>query len=659
MNERFYLRSLIYLFLSLVIVKESSGQQRQIDSLEKLLSGKLDDSTRGISMMRLAVNYEGVDTAKSAQMYRETIRFAKDRKSDYLTGRTLHNYAILQYTVGNYQLSSISLDSAYYYLNRCNHPNKEYFIGTVYNEKGNLARYQNDYNSCIDYYLKASAIFEKNGKHTHLINTYLNIAIFYKEQRENEKMRLYALKALDKSRITKAPIDFFKSYFFVAHAFCQEGKYDTAKIYIDSADKFYNDNISQEVRTGFLLVAGLVNMNLKNYEEAKRNFEKTHDISVVNNAVFTEIQSRLQIARVLSLQRKFKEAEPILIKAFEDSKLNNNSSLMMIALEYMAYFYEGKEDYKKALEFDRELKIISDSVASVQNKTYSSNLEAKYETQRKNETIKRLETETKLQVLNLRQKNTLNYILLGAAAALLLIFLLSFRTYKQKQKLQQQRITELETEKKLAATEAVLKGEEQERTRLAKDLHDGLGGMLSGIKYSLNTMKGNLIMTPENAQAFERSMDMLDSSIREMRRVAHNMMPEALVKFGLDTALRDFCNDISTSGVLQVSYVSMGLADKNLDQTLSITVYRIVQELINNAIKHSKSQKAIVQVSSSTDQLSITVEDDGIGFDTTILDTEKGIGWRNIYHRVQFLKGKVDIHSKKGEGTSVLIELPI
>src|SRR5690606_25407219 len=114
-------------------------------------------------------------------------------------------------------------------------------------------------------------------------------------------------------------------------------------------------------------------------------------------------------------------------------------------------------------------------------------------------------------------------------------------------------------------------GEEQERTRLAQDLHDGLGGMLSGIKYSFNTIKGNVVMTKENQQAFERSMDMLDSSIHEMRRVAHNMMPEVLLKFGLDTALKDFCNDISKTGVLQISYQSLGMKDVQPSQTTAIT----------------------------------------------------------------------------------------
>ncbi|MBK7289894.1 MAG: hypothetical protein IPI78_06445 [Chitinophagaceae bacterium] len=242
---------------------------------------------------------------------------------------------------------------------------------------------------------------------------------------------------------------------------------------------------------------------------------------------------------------------------------------------------------------------------------------------------------------------------------MLIISLLLIRNYKNKQELQQRRITELETEKQLTATEDVLKGEEKERTRLAKDLHDGLGGMLSGIKHSLNAMKGNLVMTPENHQAFERSMDMLDSSIREMRRVAHNMMPEALVKFGLDTALKDFCNDINQSGALQINYQSIGLGNVEVEQTTSITIYRIVQELINNTMKHAAAKSAIVQVSKTDKAISITVEDDGKGFNTLVLEGTKGIGWSNIQSRVEYLKGKLDVQSEPGKGTSVHIELNV
>ena len=238
----------------------------------------------------------------------------------------------------------------------------------------------------------------------------------------------------------------------------------------------------------------------------------------------------------------------------------------------------------------------------------------------------------------------------------MLITLLSYRTYRQKQKLQQHRIDELETQQQLLAAEAVMKGEEQERTRLAKDLHDGLGGMLSGIKYSFQTMKGNLIMTPDNQQAFERSMDMLDSSIKEMRRVAHNMMPEALVKFGLDTAMKDFCDDINRSGALRVVYQSLGMDQLQVEQTTAIAVYRIVQELLNNTMKHAAANTAIVQLSRTDTGINITVEDDGKGFDPVILSQGKGIGWSNIQSRVEYLKGKMDVRSTPGNGTSVNIE---
>jgi two-component system, NarL family, sensor kinase len=171
-------------------------------------------------------------------------------------------------------------------------------------------------------------------------------------------------------------------------------------------------------------------------------------------------------------------------------------------------------------------------------------------------------------------------------------------------------------------------------------------------------MKGNLIMTPDNALAFERSIDMLDSSISEMRRVAHNMMPEALLKFGLTTAISDFCNDINQSGAIKVNCQMIGMEEVEIEQTKSVTIYRIVQELVNNVIRHAAAKNALIQLTHNNGEVSVTVEDDGRGFNTTILEGSKGMGWMNIQNRIDFLRGKWDIYSKPGEGTSVHITLP-
>ena len=139
-----------------------------------------------------------------------------------------------------------------------------------------------------------------------------------------------------------------------------------------------------------------------------------------------------------------------------------------------------------------------------------------------------------------------------------------------------------------------------------------------------------------------------------MRRVAHNMMPEALVKFGLDTALKDFCNDINQTGALQLSYQSVGLNEVVLEQTNSITIYRIVQELVNNTMKHSGASTCLVQVSLQQQILTVTVEDNGQGFDASMAN---GMGWKNIRSRVELLKGKLDVKSVNNEGVSVFIEI--
>ncbi|MBI3138604.1 MAG: sensor histidine kinase [Sphingobacteriales bacterium] len=363
------------------------------------------------------------------------------------------------------------------------------------------------------------------------------------------------------------------------------------------------------------------------------------------------------VATVSTALKKYGMAGDYLDKAYALAKENDFLLMKKDVFGNRAELEKSQGHYQAAVSYLDSFGLLRDSLLHLENADRIEFLDARYQAEKKEVQIGQLQAEKEVQKLNLQRKNIWNYILAGAALLLAVISFLVFRNFRQRQLLQQQRIQELETQQQLLATEAVLKGEEQERTRLAKDLHDGLGGMLSGIKYSFQTMKGNLIMTPENQQAFERSMDMLDSSIREMRRVAHNMMPEALVKFGLTTAIRDFCEEINRSGALQVSYQSIGMEKEQISQTTAITIYRIVQELLNNTMKHAAARTAIVQLSKTGRGISITVEDDGKGFDTALLKGARGIGWSNIQSRVEYLKGRLDIQSEPGKGVSVHIDI--
>ncbi len=198
---------------------------------------------------------------------------------------------------------------------------------------------------------------------------------------------------------------------------------------------------------------------------------------------------------------------------------------------------------------------------------------------------------------------------------------------------------------------------EQERTRLARELHDGLGSMLSGVKHSFSAMKTNVPLNDEQEATFQYNIGKLNESITELRDISHSMASESLLKFGLVNSLKDHCRNISQPG-FNVSFTALDTEKAQLTEEQTFHIFRIVQELLQNVLKHAGASSAIVQVSYNEKKLYITVEDDGKGFDRLQPGYKEGIGLKNIESRVKALKGKTDLRSAIGTGTSVLIEIP-
>ncbi|HMO62796.1 MAG TPA: tetratricopeptide repeat protein [Ferruginibacter sp.] len=532
-------------------------------------------------------------------------------------------------------------------------------LATAYLNVGSEWQYLSDFTLAADYYLQAKKLAEEiNDQRLQRISNN-NLASVFIELQEFEKGKQYAEKSLLIAKELKNEYAVSSSMYNIATAYMHLGQYNKAlELYKEieaSAQRMADDMVRLD---GWLGLADAYSA-LGNGVLAGGNYNKVIEYAQKNDIPEYHMYACMGMADLL-----IKTKPPMGAKKYIDEGIAIAARLGS-KLELKDLYLKASEMHEKAgmaaaaLEYRKKFELLNDSIIGEKSKMAVSNLEAKYEFEKKESTIKQLTAENQLKSFDIGKKNTLNYILFGGTGTLLLILILSYTSYTQKQKLQQQRITELEKEKQLAATEAVLKGEEQERTRLAKDLHDGLGGMLSGIKYSMLNMKQNLVLTAEDAQHFERSMDMLDSSIQEMRRLAHNLMPAALVKFGLDTALKDLCNDINQNSALKITYQSIGIAEAKLSQTTTIAIYRIVQELLNNILKHAAAANAIVQLTQSGNAIAVTVEDDGKGFDTTVLDSTKGIGWVNIRSRVDFLKGRLDIHAEAGKGTSVFVELTV
>ena len=305
---------------------------------------------------------------------------------------------------------------------------------------------------------------------------------------------------------------------------------------------------------------------------------------------------------------------------------------------------------------------MSDTLANTNLVHATQDLETKYETEKKEQQIVSLERERELQKLRLRQKNGLIGGLAGLSGLLFLTGFLTVRNLRhrrllseQEVKIQQQQITQLKQEQQLSVADAVLRSQEDERSRLARDLHDGLGGMLSGVKQSLNGMKGNQILSETGALALGQVIGDLDRSIGELRHIARNMMPEALVRFGLKDALHDYCDHLRLTSGLVVHCQAYGL-DKRLPQQTEVILFRIAQELLNNIVKHAEARQVLVQLMENDGRVNLTVEDDGKGFDPEKLKIAPGVGWLNIQSRVEYLGGTLDLRTESGKGASVSIE---
>jgi signal transduction histidine kinase len=645
---RNFLILFILLYSFVTAFPQSSNHARKVDSLLKLVAVSKEDTSKAMSLLTLGSLYETNNQDSAEYFLKKGKALADALKFDKGIYFYYQQNAVLSYTKGNY---SKALDESNKGLEMAKKLRDTVKVITMLNNLGIISAYLGNFQEQLNYALQVKDAVEAVKDSSMLSGAYHNLANCYHNLGQYRKAVGTASYSVYVNSI------FSEKSMYINRAIATLAQsYDGLRMK-DSALFFYNAAIRESVRLNDKYAEGSIYGYQCNLYASMNRFDEMLKAAEKSLALSKELQSRQMMASSLYnvayaqfFNNNNKEARKTINEALTIAVEDSLRDELENCYTVLSYIAARDGDFITSIHAKQKADSISEASLNEKVLKSSADLEKKYESEKKDNQIK-------LQKAQLRNKNTFNYILIGGAATLLVISLLSYRNYKHRQKLQQQRITELETEKQLTATEAVLKGEEQERTRLAKDLHDGLGGMLSGIKYSFQTMKGNLVMTPDNAQAFERSMDMLDSSIKEMRRVAHNMMPEALVKFGLDTALKDFCNDINQSGAIRVTYQSIGLENAVIEQTNAVTIFRIVQELINNTMKHAAAKTAIVQMSKTNGTISITVEDDGKGFNPVILKGTSGIGWSNIQSRVEYLKGKLDVQSEPDKGTSVHIEL--
>lgn len=314
-------------------------------------------------------------------------------------------------------------------------------------------------------------------------------------------------------------------------------------------------------------------------------------------------------------QGKYVEAENEALKAWRTDSTDIDESRGIA--ENLAKANMHQLHAEKAAYYLNKYSELNRQYSEQSFRTTLSDLAIKYETEKK-----------EMRISSLEQKQQLHLIVGIAGVLLALTVWIIFR----------QRIRRERTERQLHVAHAVSEGEKRAREWLARDLHDGLGGMLSAVKYELGTIEHRQIIC-----------DRIDDCIHIVRRIARGMMPVSLQRYGIKAALEDYCRLFPN-----VFFHSFG-EGRRFDDMTELTIYYCAYELVNNSFKHSGAKSIHVQLIQDGNQISLTIQDDGCGFNKEAIT--QGFGLKNISDRIAMLKGKMDITTAIGEGTEVNIEL--
>lgn len=361
------------------------------------------------------------------------------------------------------------------------------------------------------------------------------------------------------------------------------------------------------------------------------------------------------LGNLLVEMNDLKSGENYIINALKLAEKINAKELIFEALDNLSKVEEKKGNFKQALYYFRKSALAKSEFINLENTKEVLQLQTKYDVLNKEKKILLLNKQNVIQNLTINKRNSLLVLLTIVFLFSVALAVLYFNRNKIKQQnlLQQTIITQQDL-----STKAIIEAEENERKRIATDLHDGVGQLFSAVKMNLSGMQQQLVFKDDYSKnSFEKTILLVDESCREVRSISHQMMSNVLLKRGLVSAVRDFITKVDERH-LKINLDVAGLANR-LPTNTETVLYRVIQEAINNVIKHAKATVLHIQILIDDDGLSIMIEDNGIGFDKTEIANFEGIGLKNLLTRITFLKGTIEINSALGKGTAISIWLPL
>ena len=596
----------------------------KVDSLETAL--KSNNPPKGDDLLRAYVDlmrgYAPYDTKKAEDYGRKALALSYERNGLNARQDVLRRFGQMHYgreefdkAISYYQWALAVVDSMEQ-SGRYSQKDIDDALSTTYGSIANAYNLQDKAHLAIHYYQLALPIFEKYNWLESQAILYHNIGELYFLMGNMQETERNYLMGLQKAEQSKDSLMVAISQKGLLRLYVTQSNYDKAQKTADKCYSYYYAHRTEEVEDYPVVLASMVRMNLmeghENIVSAKTYAQEA--LSLADSLRFeTQSDVYAAAAELAVAERQWQRALGYALQTIRPDSLATGADANCYQL--LAEIYTELDQKEKAREYIQKMHDVMTRYATDHYQSGLSQMEVLYETRQKEAQIAALDKERGL------------YLWLLAAAIGLIALLAVLFIYRHLAHRRQ---------KALLAAKVALETETKERRILARDLHDGLGGMLSLLRLKLEGNSG------------DSSLALLDAIHTELRRTAHHLMPEELLKKGLVSALHDFAISVPNAQFQAIGNIC-------LDKDKELVLYRCAYELVNNALKHANASKINIQLMQDNKEVTLTVGDDGKG----IADGAEGMGLQNIRERIEPYKGRLDIVTTDGKGTDINITLPL
>ncbi len=639
----------VLLFSFIIQINVQAQNQEVVDSINALIHSAPNDTLRIRYTYDLAWHYRDSDPEKFHQLTGEALNASIKKK--YLFG--IAKGYILNGIMNTIQGNFDQAEKDYLECKKVREQMHDTLgVAAVLNNIGANHLYLGNLQKALDYFFQSLRIEETcSGSAQHIAQSYVNIGDVYIAMKEFDKAIEYFNKYMEVNKGLGNIYSVPEVFANLGNAWQMKGDSEKAFFYFTEGINVCRETGNLNTEAACLAGLGVYYSEKEMGDTALVYFKRAIEIHEQIGNLESLANTLNELANTLTNLKREDEAIGVLYKSVSIGREIGAKKAIAGSYKTLATAYEKKKDFQNAFEAEKYYNLYTDSVLNEENSRNIAEMEAKYKNEKAERENLQLVRENETKELEIARKQNLIYLFSGLTGITLLG---SLFIYNRKKLQQQQLLNEEIRRQEALRLKAIINTQEEEQKRIAAELHDGLGSMLSAARINLASLETNTDSNPK----IKTTLEAIDDSCRELRNISHNMMPALLMKSGLFPALEELTHRLEhTSGIrFSLDYDPSMPAIKN---DTAVHLYRIVQELINNIIKYSQATEVHISANVDNNQLTLMIEDNGKGFNTDELKNSKGNGWYNIHSRLQLINGEIELDSQPGNGTVATITLTV